>query len=76
MTALGLLCCTWTFCSSGKQGLLSASRLGGFSVGGAQALGGAQASGGVVRGLTYPRACGIFLDQGIEPMFLHGQADS
>ena len=36
----------------------------------------ARASVGVVHGLSCPVACGIFLDQGLNPCPLHGHADS
>ena len=39
-------------------------------------LQGMRASGVVVHGLSYPMACGIFLEQGWNPCPLHWQVDS
>ena len=79
LAALSLHCCTWAFSSCGQQGLLStcaswASQCSGFSCLETQDLitwasvilaGGLQSTGSVVvpHGLSWPLACGIFLDQ-------------
>ena len=80
LSALGLCCCPQAFSSCGKQGQLAscgvwASCCGGFFCCKAQALG-AQASAFVVHRLTCHVACGIFLDQGLNPCPLHWQVNS
>ena len=80
LAALGLLCCAWAFSSCGKWGLLfccgaQASHCRGFSCCGARALG-TRASVVVAHGLSCSVACGIFLDQGLNPFPMHWQADS
>ena len=80
LAVLGLGCCTQAFPSYGEQGLRSgcgawASHRGGSSCCGAQALG-CRGSVVVAGGLSCPAACGIFLDQGSNPLPLHCQVDS
>ena len=74
---LDWLFAAWAFSSCSEQGLLPrgahASQCGSVSCG-AQALGGALVD--VTHGLSCPTACGIFLDKGLNPHRLHGQADS
>ena len=76
---LSLLWCSWTFSSCGEQGLLSsgraqASHCSGFSCCGA--WGPETGSAVVTQGLSCLSACGIFLDQGLNPCPLHWQVDS
>ena len=80
MVVLGLHCCTQSFSRCSKQGLLSsfspvASHCGGLSCYRAWALG-LWASVVVALGPSFPTACGIFLDQGLNLCPLHWQADS
>ena len=92
LVVLGLCCCAWAFSSCGKWGLISSysvrtSHCNGFSYCKAQELG-MQASLVVAcrlqstgcraqaNGLSYPMACGIFPDQGLNSHPLHWQADS
>ena len=72
LAALGVHCYPWAFCSCSECGLLSscgsqASHCGDFSGCSIQAL---------ERGLNFPEACGIFLDQGSNPCPLHLQPNS
>ena len=84
---LTLHCCTWAFSSCGKQGLLFVAVHGlliavtslvaehGLQVRGLQQL---WQVGSVVvaHELSCSAACGIFLEQGLNPCPLHWQADS
>ena len=68
------------FSSCGEQGLLSGygawdSHFGGFSCFGAWALAHV-GSVAAAHGLSCPAACGIFLDQGLNPRSLHWQVES
>ena len=80
VAALCLCCCTRAFSSFDEPGLLStcglrAAHCSGFSCFEAWPLG-VQASVVVEHGLSYPAACGIFLDQGSNPCLLHWRVDS
>ena len=75
---LGLCCCLWTFIAWAGATFSWGARTshgGGFSCCGPQALG-AWALVVVVHGLSCSVACGIFLEQGLNPCPLHWQADS
>ena len=70
---LHLRCCAWAFSRCGGLGLLSGAQTSPCCT--AQAL---ECSGSVVvtHGLSCPEACGIFLDQGLNPRPLHWQVNS
>ena len=70
----GLQCCTWTFSSCGKQGLLELWCVG-FSCCRAQVQEQTD-SVAEVHGLSCTGLCGIFLDQGSTPWTLQWQVDS
>ena len=79
LASLCLHCCTWAFSSCGEQGLLSSLRSDGFSWPWLLWL---RSTSSRVRSsvvathwLCCTMACGIFLDQGSNPLPLHGQAD-
>ena len=90
MATLGLCCCMQAFSSCSEWGLLFVAVHGllivvAFLCCGAQALGvwalvvvapGLYSTGSVVvaHGLSCSAACGIFLDQGLNPCPLHWQA--
>ena len=78
--ALVLHCCVWTCSSRGRQGLSSAAGrvllLAGASLVAEHGLQGPRASVAVAAGLSWSTACGIFLDQGLNPCSLHWQVDS
>ena len=87
LAVLGLHCCLGAFSSCGEQGLLSscsswAFHCGGFSCCGTQAQGGRfqylQYSGSVLvaHGLSCPRVCGVFPDQGLNLCCQHWQVHS
>ena len=72
--SLSLCCHLWAFTSCGEQGPLSIAvcRLVVAIRCRAQALG-VPASAVVAHSLSCPTASGIFLDQGLNPCFLHGR---
>ena len=80
--SLGLLCCGQTIYHLSHQGSFScceAPALGhvGFnSCGSCSQAPEHTGSVAVVHGLSFSEACGIFLDQGLNPYLLHWQADS
>ena len=73
LAALGLHCCAWAFSSCGERGLLLAVMA---SLVMEHGLLGVRASVVVAYGLSCSMACGIFLDQDLNPCPLRWQADS
>ena len=75
IVAMGLLCCMRAFSSHGEQGLLLAAvpwlLIAVASLVAEHRLQGAQASADAACGLSSSEACGIFLDQGLNPGFPH-----
>ena len=87
MAVLGVHCCAQAFSTCKEQGLLSghdaqASLCSGFSCCRTWAcrlqLLWLMGAGSVIvaQGLSCPKPCGIFLDQGLNQWFLHWQEDS
>ena len=80
LVALGLCCCTWAFSSCGEQGLrlvvVHGLLIAVVSRVEEHGLWGTQASVAVMHGLSCSKACGIFLEQGLNACPLHWQADS
>ena len=79
LAAMGLYCCARAF-SSGECRLLSVVApwplIAAASLAVGHALYGAQASVAEAHGLSCFKACGIFLDQGLNPCPLHWPAHS
>ena len=68
LAMLGLHCCVWAFSSCSEWGLLSSC--------GTWALMACGTLVAVAHGLSDSSACGIFLDQGLNPCPLPWQVDS
>ena len=71
LAVLGLHCCVQDFSSCGKQGLLYSWTAAWWLLW-LQSMG----STAVAHGLSYPEACGIFPDRGLNPHPLQWQTDS